>query len=659
MRSAIARTAAGIRERRGPALVLLGLFALGGCGRSPQLPLAPPKVIVLGMDGMDPGFLERHWSDLPNLDRLRRAGEFKRLGTVMPPQSPVAWSTFITGMDPGGHGVFDFIHRKPETRTPFSSMGEAVGPSWVLPIGPYVLPLSRGKIETFRKGTAFWDVLARRGLPITILRMPMNFPPTADHDEEVSGMGTPDLRGTNGIYSFYTDAPGVSAHETGAGRFVPVKLDGSRVTLRLAGPPNSLRRDGTATFVEIPVEIDPADRAARFEAQGRQFVLKEGEWSGWIHVRFPLSFGISGPAGMFRAYAKQLHDGFQVYISPINIDPADAAMPITNPPEYGRELVRAVGPFYTQGMPEDTAALREGVFNLDDYLAQSREVAREHLRILHYAIEHAHGGLLFFHFFATDQDSHMLWGKHESELLDTYKLVDHEVGWVMERDPNALLIVMSDHGFTNFDRSLNLNRWLVEQGYMTLKNPAEPGAEGFQNVDWRHTRAYAVGLNGIYLNLAERELGGIVEPLDVDDLTARIRKGLRALRDPENGAQVIEDIYLAAQIYHGRNQHYAPDLLVGYRPPYRASWETVLGGTPLGVVVPNNDAWIGDHCIDPKFVPGVLISNRRSDIPDPTLADMPVTILKEFGVPPLAQMAGRAIYSEPGRTPQLGENHVQ
>jgi predicted AlkP superfamily phosphohydrolase/phosphomutase len=617
---------------------------------------------VLGIDGMDPGFLERHWSELPNLDRLRHLGEFKRLGTVMPPQSPVAWSTFITGMDPGGHGIFDFIHRDPQTLEPFSSMGEAVGPSWTLPIGPYALPLSKGKIETFRQGTAFWDVLAKRGVPMTILRMPMNFPPglqgAAEHDEALSGMGTPDLRGTNGVYTFYTDAPGVSARETGAGGFVPVRLRDNRAILRLGGPPNSLRRDGAETSATIAVDVDPENRTACFEADGRQFILAEGEWSGWIHVHFPLGFGISGPAGIVRVYAKRLHDGFQVYISPINIDPADAAMPITNPPDFGRELVRAIGPFYTQGMPEDTAALREGVFNLEDYLAQSREVAREHLRILHYAVEHAHGGLLFFHFFATDQDSHMLWDKHEPELLDTYKIVDHEVGWVMERAPKALLIVMSDHGFTNFDRALHVNRWLVEQGLLTLRDPSAEGGEGFQNVDWTHTKAYAVGLNGIYLNLTERESAGIVEPIEIDSLVSTIRNGLKSLRDPESGAAVVEDVYPASQIYHGSQQHSAPDLLVGYRPPYRASWETVLGGTPRGVIVPNRDAWIGDHCIDPRFVPGVLLSNRRSNVPDPVLADMPVTLLKEFGVAPLAQMAGRAIYNQP-EVRQLGENHVR
>jgi hypothetical protein len=472
-------------------------------------------------------------------------------------------------------------------------------------------------------------------------------------------MGTPDLRGTQGTFSFYTDAPGVKARETGGGVFIPVHLESNHVELTLDGPANSLRRDGASTQVAIAVDVDPENRTARFETQGRRFVLAEGEWSGWIHVKFPLVAGVSGPAGMFRVLAKKLHDGFQVYVSPVNMDQADPAMPITNPPEFSQELLRNVGSFYTQGMPEDTAALREGVFTLPEYLAQSREVAREHLAVLHYAVEHAHGGFLFFHFFATDQDSHMLWGKYENELLETYKTVDREIGWVMARAPRALLIVMSDHGFTAFDRSVNLNRWLVEQGLMTLMNPDMEGGEGFANVDWSRTKAYAAGLNGLYLNLEDRETNGIVAHRDVEKLVATIRDGLKAFRDPDNGNQVVEEVYRTAQIYPDAKPQYAPDLLVGYRPPYRASWETPLGGAPKGVIVPNDGAWIGDHCIDPRFVPGVLISNRRSVIEDPALADLPVTILREFGLRPLPHMTGRPIYGEPPPRPELGENHVQ
>ena len=287
-------------------------------------------------------------------------------------------------------------------------------------------------------------------------------------------------------------------------------------------------------------------------------------------------------------------------------------------------------------------------------------ISREHLEVLRWAVAHARGGLLFFHYFASDQDSHMLWSKNcEPELLDTYRMVDETVGWVMERAPQSHIIVMSDHGFASFDRALNLNRWLVERGLMTLQNPAEAGGEGFQNVDWSRTKAYAVGLNTIYLNLQERERAGTVGPLDADGVMDAIRNGLKALRDPENGAPVVEEVYRTSEIYPDTDRRYAPDLLVGYRPPYRVSWETVLGATPLGVIVPNNDAWIGDHCIDSKFVPGVLISNRRSTVADPALADMPVTLLRSFGVPPPSQMTGRAIYERSAQTPSQGASHVQ
>jgi len=197
------------RETRIPLRIaahFLLAVALTSCSRT-QPHSFPKKVIVLGIDGMDPGFLERHWSSLPNLDRLRREGDFRRLGTTIPPQSPVAWSTFITGLDPGGHGIFDFVHRNPVTMAPVSSMGETVESRHTIPLGPYELPLSRGEVRSFRQGKAFWQILSERGIPATILRMPVNFPPVGCACEELSGMGTPDMQGTFGTFTFYTDDP--------------------------------------------------------------------------------------------------------------------------------------------------------------------------------------------------------------------------------------------------------------------------------------------------------------------------------------------------------------------------------------------------------------------------------------------------------------------
>lgn len=632
------------------------------CGPGSVVRAHAPEVIVLGIDAMDPNFLESHWGDLPNLHQLASGGAFRRLATVMPPQSPVAWATFISGSDPSYHGIFDFIHRRPDTLEPFSSMGEAVGAGWEIPIGPYLIPLTPGKIETFRRGTPFWEILAKHGIPVTVLRMPVNFPPTpgGDDDEQLSGMGTPDLRGTFGMFTFFTDAAGAQRRGLSAGTIVPVTLTDHRATLRVLGPANSLRRDHANTSVDITVEVDPEAGAAHFETQGHSFVLGQGQWSGWVHVAFPLIPGLKSAPGMFRVYAKQLHPVFQVYVSPVNLDPSVPAMPITNPPEFGAELARAVGSFYTQGMPQDTAALREGVFTVDEYLRQSRIVSQEHLRLLNYAIEHAPGGLIFFHFFGVDQDSHMLWGKYDDKLLDTYRMVDREVGWVRQHAPNALLLVMSDHGFARFDWAVHVNRWLADHGFMTLKNPSDTGTgEGFTNVDWSRTVAYAVGLNGLYLNLAGRETAGIVQPLDVDGLVADLEKGLLGLRNPANGQQAVEQVFRTSDLYHGPDLQYAPDLLVGYRPGYRGSWQTALGGTPPGEVVPNDDAWLADHCIDSKFVPGVLLSNRKDLADAPALADVTLSILRAYGIEPPRIMAGHEIFTNATTVSQLGGDDVR
>ena len=459
-------------------VVLAAALAASGCGAArPQA--ASKKVIVLGIDGMDPAFLERHWSALPNLDRLRRQGDFKRLGTTTPPQSPVAWSTFITGRDPAGHGIFDFVHRDPATLRPFSSMGETLESRRTLPIGPYALPLSRGEVVGFRKGTAFWQLLSSRGVPATVLRMPTNYPPIRCQCEELAGMGTPDLEGTYGTFTFFTSDPAHAAREVSGGRIVRVDVARSDVLLPLEGPINSLRKDRRRASATIVAHTDRT--AARFDLDGARVILRPGEWSDWLRVRFPLIPGLASATGILRIYLKQLSPHLEVYVSPVNIDPAAPDVPISVPASYSRDLARHIGRFYTQGIAEDTAALRSGVFTLKDYLAQSRIVADEQMAMLRHGLDRFHGGFFFLHFLGIDQNSHMLWGRHEDELLETYRMVDAAIGRVMERAPDALLVVMSDHGFAAFDRAVHLNTWLLREGFLAAK----PGPEEmFANVDW-------------------------------------------------------------------------------------------------------------------------------------------------------------------------------
>lgn len=587
---------------------------------------------------MDPGFLETHWNKLPNLNRLRQQGEFKRLATTMPPQSPVAWSSFITGMDPDGHGIYDFVHRDPRTRMPFSSMAEIVESDRTITLGPYILPLSKGRLRTFRRGKAFWQILAERHVPVTIIRMPTNFPPIECEGRSLAGMGVPDLRGTFGTFTFYTDNPDEIPRQVPGGRIVTVDVAEHSAVLQIEGPVNTLRKERPRSSVALTVHVDPTQPVARFETGESQFIVREGEWSEWIKVQFPLITGLKSVAGMFRIYAKKLQPNFEVYVSPINLDPARSELPISAPASYSRELAASLGPFYTQGIAEDTAALRQNVLSREEYLAQSRLVANEHLKLLRYGLEHFETGLLFFHFFGIDQNSHMLWGKYESELLATYRLVDDAIGWVMERAGDATLIVMSDHGFSAFDRAVHLNTWLLKEGFLALDEPGNTGTEElFAHVDWSRTQAYALGLNGLYLNLAGREDNGTVSPgAQREALLRALIARLRDFRDPDTGKTVIADVYSARDP--------GPDLLVGYAPGYRCSWQTALGAVPNAVVEDNTDAWIGDHCIAPQYVPGVLLGNRKSNITDPKIQDITATVLNEFGVARAKGMTGRAIY---------------
>ena len=591
------------------------------------------NVIVLGVDAMDPGFVERHWEALPNLKRLSEQGGFRRLETTTPPQSPVAWATFITGMDPSSHGLFDFVHRDPGTMQPFSSMGETEPSAHTLTVGSFLIPLSRSHVRTFRQGRAFWQILADRGVTVTVIRMPTNYPPIAS-GEALAGMGTPDLRGTLGTFSFYTDELDESSHAVPGGQIVKIAPNGNHAAIKIEGPPNPFRKDHPFVSVDLTVDVDPREAVARLELDRSPTIVRQGEWSPWLVAEFPLIRGISSVRGMFRVYAKQLHPRIELYVSPVNADPRAPELPISAPPGYSRQVAAETGPLYTQGIAEDTSALRQNVFDLPEFLSQTRLVLDDERRLLHYTLGHYRGGLLFVYFSAIDQNSHVLWGQHEPELLQVYRTVDDAIGEVMKSQPGADLIVMSDHGFASFERAVNLNVWLEQQEFVR-----SPGPSG---IDWHHTQAYAMGLNGLYLNLAGREKFGIVAPADGRATLAKIQERLLAFRDPSSGQRVVEAVRIEPS--NRANAGTTPDMIVGYAPGYRASWETALGGASGPLIYDNVDAWIGDHCINAADVPGVLFSNRRIAREKPELKDVTVSILQLFGVNPGAGMTGQEVF---------------
>lgn len=628
---------------RAVVFALIAAFALAGC--SSHKPTDGKRIIILGIDGMDPQFLARHWDSLPNLNRLRQMGTFEDLATTIPPQSPVAWSTVMTGLDPGGDGVFDFISRDPKTMTLFSSMAEITPPKHTLSIGPYVLPLSEGHEERFLHGKAFWQILDKAGVHSIILRMPNNFPPLPTKSISLSGMGTPDLRGGFGTFTYFTDDPQATAQDVPGGIIVPIYVQDNQVSLVIGGPTNSLRKDQAISTVTVRMRRDPTNPVAEFQVEGQKFILRQGEWSPWIHVQFPIIPGIKSAAGMFRIFAKKINPECEIYVTPVNIDPSAPGLPISTPSSFSRKLADAIGPYTTLGIPAPTAAWRSGVFDRQRFEQQIGFISDDEFRMFNHELKNFHSGVLFLHYGPVDQGSHMLWGKYEPDLLKIYERVDAEVGHVMRVAPDATFMVISDHGFEAFDRAVNLNTWLYENGFLALDSPSDLGKPGvLAHVDWAHTQAYAVGLNSLYINLKGREVHGIVPPSQKDQVAEKIIQKLDALHDPKNGKQVVYAVYRADQVYHGPEVGRAPDMIVGWERGYRTSWETALGEIPKEVIVDNNDQWRGDHCIAPELVPGVFLSNRKVKLTHPALRDIAPTVLHAFGVAKPSDMRGQSIF---------------
>ena len=373
-----------------------------------------------------------------------------------------------------------------------------------------------------------------------MIHMPSNYPPVKV-GRAIAGMGVPDLRGTLGTFTLYTDDPEEISRPVSGGQVVRVQLNGGRVVMPVQGPANPLRRDQRVSSVDLTLDVDPVEKVARIAVGESMAIVKQGEWSPWLIAQFPMMGRLATARGMLRVYAKQLLPRLELYVSPVNADPLKPDLPISFPTSFSRDMAREAGLFYTLGIAEDTSALRQGVFSHPEYLRQSRMVLDDELKLLRASLKRLDDGFLFFYLSSIDQNSHMLWGKYDGELLDTYRAIDSAIGEVVKGQPGADLIVMSDHGFTTFERAFNLNTWLLQQGYLTLKAGARVSGELLVEVDWAKTRAYALGLNGLYVNQAGREKYGIVKAgAEHLALLDELNRKLVAYRDLPSGRQIVE-----------------------------------------------------------------------------------------------------------------------
>ena len=641
------------------ALSPAALLALNsGCGRTVS---TAKRVIVLGIDGMDPFLLNSfvHEGVMPNAARLMASGGLNRLGTSNPPQSPVAWSNFITGYGPDVHGIFDFIHRDPSSRMPYLSTSRVIGPDRTINISDWRLPLSGAKVELLRKGEPFWNRLTDENIPVKLIKLPVDFPPDKGKAKILSGLGTPDMRGSQGSFTFFTDDARSITDITSGGIIVPVRDYGDKCYVcTIKGPENSMRAGNPDMEVEAKVWVDREADALRIDIQGESTVLAAGEWSRWINIRFDAIPHISSVNAIGRFYVKEISPRFKLYLSPLNIDPMDPALPISEPADFSSSLARDLGPFYTQGFPEDTKALSRGILSDEEYLQQAWIVLQERLNLFHHELSNFKEGMFFFYFSSLDLNIHMFYRvldpnsplyastspRFKGAVRELYMKIDGVIGDALSaRDADTEVVLLSDHGFAPFNRSFNLNTWLAEEGYANITSPHSRNRDMFAAIDWASTAAYGLGLNCLYINRAGREENGTVPPEQVPDLLLRLKRDLESVTDPATGRRVIDNAYITSDIYPGPLPPFAPDMIIGYGRGYRSSWETTLGSYPEEVITDNLDPWSGTHCVDPGVVPGTLLSTVPILVSDPNLMDMGRSISSLFDVPVLPS-GGRNIF---------------
>ncbi|MBU4252074.1 MAG: alkaline phosphatase family protein [Candidatus Omnitrophica bacterium] len=607
------------------------------------------KVIVLGIDAMDPNITEQliQKGRLPNLSYLKTQGSFSRLITTIPAESVVAWTSFSTGVKPGNHGIFDFVMRDPTNYFLYLSLNEISA----TPKGPV--------IRIRRKARTFWDILSKMNIPCSIYFCPNTFPPDKISGKMLSGMGVPDISGTMGKFAFYTTKTLSGEDADSRGRIIQVKFKDSLAETKIYGPRVSSGNAVTESTIPFKAVLTQDKSGVFLEFQGNRFLLRPQEWSDWKRIYFKIS-PFRKTYGILKFYLKSIEPDFELYLSPINFDPQRSVFPISYPKDYSSKLARTAGLYYTQGMPHDTWALTEGRIDEKAFLEHVDENLREKEKILKTEMREYRNGLFFFYLDTLDAVQHMFWRyidprhplyennpSYKDTIYKYYERIDRIIGEVLRNlDKDTTLIILSDHGFNSFRKSVHLNRWLLENGFLFLTEGKNEGKEFFDDIDWFRTKAYALGFGGIYLNRVGREGHGIVNSPEVAQIKDAISKKLKAWRDVQTQEEVVKNVYTKEEVFDGSCIDDAPDLFVGFNAGYRASWQTALGGVPNLLIEDNKRKWSGDHLIDPELVPGVIFINKKVELKQPSIIDIVPTILNLFNIPKPKEMQGKILFKD-------------
>lgn len=628
-----------------------------------------PRLVLLGMDGLDPGILREMMDggELPNFRRLRERGDFEELRVPNPPISPTSWASFITGSNPGRHGIFGFIGRNPETYAPelFTTLQPAktfLGlPADLNLPGPYQVPLFPSEYVNQRGGEAFWDVTSRHGVRSNMIRVPVTFPPESVDGKMLSGLGTPDLKGTQGTYFYWTEESGGLSEKSGEAQ--SVFFTGSTAESTIPGPRNTLL--DRPRPVELDVQFRRTDTGAFVDVAGREeFFLKNGDWSDWKELVFDMGLGMSA-SGIARFHLNSA-DPFELYMTPVQINPKNPVMSISHPDDYAKKLAKRIGFFYTMGMAQDDQALKDEVITDTTFLEQSYQGLRERRRILGLELRREDNGLLVGVFDTSDRIQHLMWRHRDDEhplhdpetaeafseaIPNVYRKMDRILGEVLDSvDPSVPIMVVSDHGFVSFRRQFDVNTWLEKNGYLSVRGELSGttgrffGAGGGFDVLWPETQAYQLGLTGIYLNVEGREMDGSVPSERRREVARTIRDELEDVVDPKTGRKVFEEVYLNKNIYEGLRREDGPDLILGYNEGYRTAWSSARGQVRSGsVLTDNTNNWSGDHIVAASQVPGTLMTSFPVEKENPAIVDVAPTVLRYYGIEPPAIVDGESL----------------
>ena len=674
-------------------VVCLGAAVACGTRRAPEK--FQQKLVILGFDGMDPRLVQK-WMDegkLPNIQQLAQRGSGVRpLTTTHSPESPTAWASFATGVNAGKHNIYDFLVRDTNTYLPDLGMVTREPPRFVL----NYIPVSRPKITSIRGGTSFWVTAGNAGVRSSMLTVPVTYPPEdVANGEMLSGLPLPDIRGTMGtFYYFGTD---LSRYEEGNTEFGGILkrlvFDGDTAQTELVGPPNPIVRQQLRAAraktsrseadkmriaelearedVRVPLTVhwNRAGKSATVTLGDSTVHLAERQWSKWINLDFSINMLVR-VHGMAQLYLIGAGQELQLYVSPVNWRPDDPPAPMSAPASFAADLYERLGPYRTLGWAEATWPLNEDRIDERTFMEDLYRAFDDRAQVILQRIDAKQWDLLVGVIESTDRVQHMMWRlidpehpmydkalaeKYGDSIERIYRKCDEFVGEVVSRlDPATPVLIVSDHGFHSFRQSVNLNTWLVQEGFMAIQGqqPGEKmlkdlfgGGTFWENVDWTRTKAYAMGLGQIYLNLKGREGHGIVAPSDSKAVQDALAARLMTMTDPATGARMMNAVYKRDDIYKGPFLDNASELQVGLADGYRVSWQSTLGGSPPGLVYPNMKKWSGDHgSFDYKQTPGVLISSRALPEGLVDIMDIAPTVLKYFGVPIPGDIDGKSIF---------------